>query len=61
MLRWGLFGISFALLMQALDLIFQGRLALLKGILQFLSIFPAYFLARLLVPLESRRATIDHE
>ncbi len=50
-LRWALFGVTFALLMQALDLVFQGRLAILKGILQFLCVFGAYFLVRLLIPL----------
>ncbi len=49
--RWALFGITFALLMQAMDLIFQGQMAILKGILQFLCIFAAYFLARLVIPL----------
>ena len=60
--RWALFGISFALLVQALDLVFQGRLAILKGITQFLSIFGAYFLARWLIPLgkiDDRRPTKD--
>ena len=51
-IRWALFGITFALLMQAFDLIFQGNLPIIKGILQFLSVFGAYFLTRWIVPME---------
>lgn len=53
-LRWAIFGISFALLLQAFDLIFQDRLAILKVILQFLSVFAAYFLARALIPINHK-------
>ena len=53
-LRWALFGITFALLMQGFDLIFRDRLEILKFILQFLSIFAAYFITRALVPMERK-------
>jgi len=52
--RWSLFGIFFALLLQAFDLIFQENLPVIKGILQFLSVFPAYFISRFIIPLEPR-------
>jgi hypothetical protein len=54
-LRWALFGCFFALWIQALDWIFQGQLALLRYILQFLGIFATYFLTRALVPFENKK------
>ena len=50
-LRWALFGVMFALLMQGFDLIFGENLPVIKGVLQFLSVFGAFFLSRLLLPI----------
>ena len=52
--RWSLFGIIFALLLQVFDLIFQENLPIIQGILQFLSVFAAYFISRFIIPLELR-------
>ncbi len=52
-LRWSIFGATFALLIQGWEWIFAGRLAILRAILQFVSIFGAYFLSRALIPFET--------
>ena len=49
-LRWALFGFTFAVWLHTLGWIFQDRLAILKGILQFLGVFATYFLTRKLIP-----------
>ena len=51
-LRWALFGFTFAVWLHTLGWIFQDRLAILKGILQFLGVFATYFLTRKLIPFE---------
>ena len=46
-----IFGIVFALLLQALGWAFQDRLVIVKILMQILSAFVAYFLARALIPI----------
>jgi hypothetical protein len=50
--RWVLFGLTFACLLRGIDWVLNGKLWALEGILQILALFAAYFVTRMLMPLE---------
>lgn len=54
-LRWALFGALFSLFIKIPDWVLPDAPWLLKNILQFVTVFLAFFAARTLVPLDRRR------
>ena len=55
-LRWALFGALFALFFKTPDWFLGERLPVIKNLLQFLSLFAAFFLTRWIVPIQSKPA-----
>ena len=55
-LRWALFGVLFALLIKTPDWFLGERLPIIKNLLEFLSLFAAFFLARWIVPIQRKPA-----
>lgn len=51
-IRWALFGVLFAVLLIALDRLFPVGWRLLINILKFCSVFVAFFIARMIIPIK---------